>query len=65
MTTDKFQCPELVAPGRQCIRAEGHDGSHSAGIKLPIKGTVCECVFCAERFSSIVEFDAHAPCPKA
>jgi len=65
MAFDKFRCSKFLAPERQCIRAEGHEGPCDSGItKPPIRGAVCECTFCKRKFASIDEFDAHAPCPE-
>jgi hypothetical protein len=61
-----WRCPHAVAPGVTCVRAEGHDGPCSSGIKSSqAVGSVFECTFCGEKFATLPDFDAHAPCPKS
>lgn len=61
---NRFQCPQFVSAGLQCVRAEGHQGPCDAGVNPYAKNGI-QCIFCQQRFLSTEEFDAHAPCPKA
>ena len=60
----RFRCSKFVAPNEQCSLPESHEGA--CAVRRPkMIGAVCECPFCHQKFASLADFDAHAPCPSA